>query len=71
MHQNADRRAAYDGRGLCALIICFFVIVVICGQQVTNINNFSYSRNLFCFGNFCLLVLFSFLILYQFRIPVG
>ena len=73
MHQNPGLRAAHDVRGLCALI-SFFVIVVTCGQKVTNIDRFRHSRYLFFF---CLLVLFSFavffffLILYQFRMPVG
>ena len=71
MQQNPGLRAAHDVRGLCALI-SFFDIVVTCGQKVTNIDRF--SRYLFFF---CLLVLFSFavffffLILYQFRMPVG
>ena len=44
-------------------LISFFVIVVTCGQKVTNINRFSHGRNffffLFCFVLFrCFLLLF-------------
>ena len=56
MHQNAHLREAYNGRGLSALVN-LFVIVVTCGQKVTNINRFihnrylwfSFSIYLFCF----------------------
>ena len=47
MHQNAHLREAYNGRGLSALVN-LFVIVVTCGQKVTNINRFIHSRYL-CF----------------------
>ena len=58
MHQNAHLREAYNGRGLSALVN-LFVIVVTCGQKVTNINRFIHSRYLWVFF-FCLLVLFCF-----------
>ena len=70
MHQNAHLREAYNGRGLSALVN-LFVIVVTCGQKVTNINRFIHSRYLWYFFLFTCFVLFSFLILNQFRIPVG
>ena len=70
MHQNAHLREAYNGRGLSALVN-LFVIVVTYGQKVTNINRFIHSRYLCFFFLFTCFVLFSFLILNQFRIPVG
>ena len=48
MHQNAHLREAYNGRGLSALVN-LFVIVVTCGQKVTNINRFIHSRYLWFF----------------------
>ena len=70
MHQDAHLREAYNGRGLSALAN-LFVIVVTYGQKVRNINGFIHSRYLWYFFLFTCFVLFSFLILNQFRIPVG
>ena len=59
MHQNAHLREAYNGRGLSALVN-LFVIVVTCGQKVTNINRFIHSRYL-CFFFSVYLFFFVFL----------
>ena len=65
MHQNAGLRAAYNRRGLSALI-SFFVIVVTCGQKVTNIDRFSHGWNLLFFSVylFCFVLFRRFLLLF-------